>query len=93
MLSPVQNSCASRVRTINFEQNQQVNATFFGGPTCVVPLLLVLLGPYMTVNYNKKWHAAAAHLSEPARSTKLSLPRVTFWVCRLVASMMTLMMR
>jgi len=33
------------------------------------------------------------HLSDPARSTKLSLPRVTFWVCRLVASMMTLMMR
>lgn len=33
------------------------------------------------------------YLSEPARSTKLSLPRVTFWVCRLVASMMTLMMR
>ena len=34
-----------------------------------------------------------AHLSEPAKSTKLSLPLVTFWVCRLVASMMTLMMR
>ena len=33
------------------------------------------------------------YLSEPAKSTKLSLPRVTFWVCKLVASMMTLMMR
>ena len=33
------------------------------------------------------------HLSEPARSTKDSLPRVTFCVCRLVASMQTEMMR
>ena len=33
------------------------------------------------------------HLSEPARSTKDSLPLVTFCVCRLVASMMTDMMR
>lgn len=29
-----------------------------------------------------------AHRSEPARSTKLSLPRVTFCVCRLVDEMM-----
>ncbi len=34
-----------------------------------------------------------AHLSEPARSTKDSLPLVTFWVCKLVASMITDMTR
>ena len=36
---------------------------------------------------------AGIHLSEPARSTKDNLPLVTFWVCRLVASMRTDMMR
>lgn len=34
-----------------------------------------------------------SHRSEPARSTKLSLPLVTLCVCRLVASMMIEMMR
>ena len=36
---------------------------------------------------------AAAHRSEPARSTNDSLPRATLCVCRLVASMHTVMMR
>ena len=33
------------------------------------------------------------HRSEPARSTKLSFPFVTFWVCRFVDSMTMLMIR
>lgn len=33
------------------------------------------------------------HRSEPARSTKDSLPRATFWVCRLVDSTQIVMMR
>ena len=33
------------------------------------------------------------HLSEPAKSTNESLPRVTACVCRFVDSTMTLMMR
>ena len=38
-------------------------------------------------------HPSHTHRSEPARSTKDSLPRATFWVCRFVLSMQMVMMR